>query len=94
MSKIIPAAGSKPFRSTGKQRMTVKMREKDAEIQKLRMNLVDLTRIIGNLSARLDQTMDIVAQLSAKAVLKEGMSIEGRQPKRASSDQNRAPGPG
>ena len=92
MSKLTPAAGSKPFRSTGKHRMTVKMKEKDAEIQKLRMNLVDLTRIIRNLSSRLDQTIDVVAQLSTRALLKEGMSIDAQPPKRASSDQNRAPG--
>jgi hypothetical protein len=76
--------------SASQRRMSRIQRDREAEIQKLRANLVDLTRIIGRLSSRLDQTIDLVVQLSDKALLKEGASIEGHRPQRGSSDQNKA----
>jgi hypothetical protein len=64
-------ASSKLGQTCGLRRLAKIEKEKDAEVQMLRMNLINLTMIIRILSTRLDLTVDLVAQLSEKALLRE-----------------------
>ncbi len=82
---------AKHNQSSALRRMSRRLIEKDSEIQKLRMNMVDLTRIIGHLSGRLDMTIDLVMQLSDKSMLKEGAAIDGQRPQRGSSGPQQGP---